>query len=172
MADKVMRHAGETGSSPALRTFHPLMGLRDEVDRLFENFLPSAFGRSLLDIDPWRGGAFRSLGDITPHMEVRELADAYEITAELPGMDEKDVTVKVQTGMLTIAGEKKAEQSEEKGEITLSERAYGSFVRAVRLPDGADADAIKADFAKGVLTVTVPKRPGGTDEKKIEVQVH
>jgi HSP20 family protein len=169
MADKLMRHS-ETGSTPAPRA-HPLMSLRDEVDRLFENFLPGAFGRSLLDIDPWHGRSYAT-GDIVPHMDVRETREAYEISTELPGMDDKDVTVKVLGGVLTVSGEKKAERTEEKGELHFSERSYGSFVRSIRLPDSADADGIKADFAKGVLTITVPKRPGGAGEKKIEVQVH
>lgn len=172
MAEKNTLHTGETGSAPASKPSHSLMSLRNEVDRLFDNFLPSAFGRSLLDLDPWRERTFRSLGDITPHMDVKELADRFEITAELPGMEEKDVTVKVQGGVLSISGEKKAERTEESGNMHLTERSYGSFVRSVRLPDNANAEGIAADFAKGVLTVTVPKRAGGADEKKIEVKVH
>ncbi len=167
MADKTTRHLAETGSTPA----HPLMGLRGEIDRLFENFLPGAFGRSLFDLDPWHGRSYAA-GDIVPHMEVRETREAYEIATELPGMDEKDVTVTVRGDVLTIAGEKKAEKTEHKGAVHLSECSYGSFARSVRLPETADADGIKADFAKGVLTITVPKRPDGTGEKKIEVQVH
>jgi HSP20 family protein len=167
MADKTMRHLAETGNTPA----HPLMSLRGEIDRLFENFLPGAFGRSLFDLDPWHGRSYAA-GDIVPHMDVRETREAFEIAAELPGLDEKDVHVTVRGDVLTIAGEKKAEKTEDKGAVHLSERSYGSFVRSVRLPETVDPEGIKADFAKGVLTVTVPKRPDGTDEKKIEVQVH
>ncbi|MBC7907445.1 MAG: Hsp20/alpha crystallin family protein [Rhodospirillaceae bacterium] len=172
MADKMTQQGGETGGLPASRPSHPLMTLRDEVDRLFDNFFPSAFGRSLFDLDPWRERSFRSMGDITPHMDVRELDDRFEISAELPGLEDKDVTVKVQGGVLSISGEKKAERTEDKGNVYLSERSYGSFVRSVRLPENADAEGIGAEFAKGVLTVTVPKREGGPDEKKIEVKVH
>lgn len=172
MAEKNTLQTGETGAAPASRPSHPLMTLRDEVDRLFDNFFPSAFGRSLFDLDPWRERTFRSMGDITPHMDVRELADRFEVTAELPGLEEKDVTVKVLSGVLSISGEKKAERTEESGNVHLSERSYGSFVRSVRLPDNADAEGIDAEFAKGVLTVTVPKRAGGAGEKKIEVKVH
>lgn len=171
MADKITPR--ETTTPPATRVHHPLMSLRDEVDRLFDNFFPTALGRSLFDVEPWaRGRAFGTLGDIMPHMDVTERADRYDISVELPGMDEKEVTVKVHGDMLTISGEKKAERSDDVGATHLTERSYGSFVRSVRLPDDADAEGIKADYAKGVLTISVPKSPQGKDEKKIEVTTH
>lgn len=170
MADKITPR--ETATPPATRMHHPLMSLRDEVDRLFDNFFPNALGRSLFDVDPWRGRAFGGLGDITPRMDVTESADRYDVSVELPGMDEKEVTVKVHGDMLTISGEKKAERSEDVGATHLTERSYGSFTRSVRLPDDADAEGIRADYAKGVLTVSVPKRPEGKNEKKIEVTTH
>ncbi|HLO75540.1 MAG TPA: Hsp20/alpha crystallin family protein [Magnetospirillum sp.] len=172
MADKVTTRIGEPGSPPAPRSNHPLMTLRDEVDRLFDTFFPSMFGRSLLETDPWTGRAFRTLGDISPRMDVAECGDRYDISVELPGMDEKDVAVKVHGDVLTISGEKKAERTEDKGATHLTERSYGSFTRSVRLPDDADAESIKADYAKGVLTISVPKSPQGKNEKKIEVTTH
>lgn len=172
MAEKVASRVGETGAVPASRMHHPLMTLRDEVDRLFDTFFPTAFGRSMFDLDPWRDRTFRSLGDISPRMDVTEYADRYDISVEVPGMDEKDVAVKIQGGMLTISGEKKSERAEENGPMHLTERSFGSFSRAVRLPEDAEPAAIKADYAKGVLTVSVPKRPEGKDEKKIEVTTH
>lgn len=173
MADKTTTpRVGETATPSPARPHHPLMSLRDEVDRLFDSFFPAALGRPLFDLDPWRDRPFRSLGDISPRMDVAERAECYQVSIELPGMDEKDVAVKVQGDMLTIAGEKKAERTEDSGARHLTERSYGSFVRSVRLPDDADADAIKADYAKGVLTVSLPKRPGGKAEKKIEITAH
>ncbi|MCR6632653.1 MAG: Hsp20/alpha crystallin family protein [Magnetospirillum sp.] len=172
MADKLTRPAGEAASTPAPAAHHPLMTLRDEVDRLFDNFFPAAFGRSLFDLDPWRERPFRSLGGIAPQMDVKECANHYEISVELPGMDDKDVTVKVMGGMLTISGEKKAERTEENGEMHLTERSYGAFTRSVRLPENADPDTAKADYGKGVLTVAIGKRPDGAGEKKIEVTAH
>lgn len=175
MADKTTPRETATRQAPtpaATRPHHPLMSLRDEVDRLFDNFFPTALGRSLFDVDSWRGRAFGTLGDITPHMDVTECADRYDVSVELPGMDEKDVSVKVHGDMLTISGEKKAERSEDVGATHLVERSYGSFARSVRLPDDADAEGIKADFAKGVLTISVPKSPEGKNEKKIEVTTH
>lgn len=164
--------ADKTTTSPVTRAHNPLMTLRDEVDRLFDTFFPTALGRSLFDLDPWRDQPFRSHGDISPRMDVTERADRYDVSVELPGMDEKDVAVKVQGDMLTISGEKKLEHAEDSGATHLTERFYGSFVRSVRLPVDVDAEAIRADYAKGVLTISVPKRPEGKGEKKIEVTTH
>lgn len=172
MADKTTPRISETTPPSPVRAHHPLMTLRDEVDRLFDTFFPSALGRSVFDVDPWRDRASRTLGDITPRMDVTECGNRYDVSVELPGMEQKDVTVKVHGDMLTISGEKKVERGEESGATHLTERSYGSFVRSIRLPDDADADAIKADYAKGVLTISVPKRPEGKNEKKIEVTTH
>jgi HSP20 family protein len=105
------------------------------------------------------------------HLNVTEDAAAYKITAELPGLEEKDVNVTVAGGMLTIKGEKSFEKDEKKKDHHVSERAYGSFQRSFTLPDGVDADKIAADLAKGVLTVTVPKTAQAQkQQKKIEVK--
>ena len=92
-----------------------------------------------------------------PAVDVAETEKAYEITAELPGMDEKNVEVKFADGVLTVKGEKQEEKEEKKKDYYLSERSYGSFQRAFQVPDGVDADKIEASFKNGVLTVTMPK---------------
>lgn len=168
MAGNIQRN--QPDKKPVART-HPLMTLRDEVDRLFENFFPVS--GSAFELDPFRrlGHAFRAAGDIVPEVDVRETDDRIEICAELPGMDEKDVEVKVRDGVLSIAGEKKAERKEEKADYHLSERSWGSFLREFRLPDAADVEGIDADFTKGVLTVTVPKKAEAhVAEKKIDIK--
>lgn len=165
----------ETEGMPASRQGHPLAALRDEVDRLFDNFFSAPFGRSMLDLDPFRrmGTAIRSWGDIAPKVDVKETEERLEITAELPGMAEEDVAVTVRDGILTITGEKKVERTEEKADYHLNERSYGAFTRAFRLPEVADEEGIAADFDKGVLTVTVPKRSRPEAQaKKIEVRKH
>lgn len=173
MADKMTRQSGATTPVPAPGFHHPLMSLRDEVDRLFDSFFPAAFGGSLFDPDPLGRRFFRALGDVTPQMDVKECADHYEVSAELPGMEEKDVTVKVQGGMLSISGEKRQEHKEENESVRLSERSFGAFTRSMRLPDNADEDGINAEYAKGVLTVTIPKQAGSeAGEKTIEIKVH
>jgi len=100
---------------------------------------------------------------------VTETDKEIEITAELPGLEEKDVQINVADNVLTIRGEKKAEKEEKDKNYRLIERSYGSFERSLELPAGVNADAIKASIAKGVLKVTVPK-PAPAQSKKVEVK--
>lgn len=86
-------------------------------------------------------------------------------------MDEKDIEVKVANGGLTIKGEKQEEKEEKKKDYYLHERRFGSFERCFAIPEDVDADKIEAHFKKGVLTVTLPKKPEAQKaEKKIEVK--
>jgi HSP20 family protein len=156
---------------PAPAGWRPFDSLRHEIERLFEDFdrgrWPVPFRRSVFDMEPlWRhevaaGGS--------PATDIVEKDKAYEITAELPGLEEKDVQINVADNVLTIRGEKKAEKEEKDKNYRLVERSYGSFERSLELPDGVNADAIKANIAKGVLKVTVPK-PAPAQSKKIEVK--
>ena len=86
-------------------------------------------------------------------------------------MEEKDVELKVANGVMSIKGEKKQEKEEKKKDYYLAERRYGAFQRSFSLPDGVDADKIEAGFKKGVLTITLPKKPEAIKpERKIEVK--
>jgi HSP20 family protein len=157
----------------ALKAWHPFESLRREVDRLFDDFnggmWRSPFRRSFFDIEPFRRSEAAFGG--APAVDVIETDKAYEITAELPGMDEKNVEVKFADGVLTIKGEKQEEKEEKKKDYYLSERSFGSFQRAFQVPDGVDADKIDASFKKGVLTVTLPKSAEAQKaEKKIAVK--
>jgi HSP20 family protein len=105
-----------------------------------------------------------------PAADVAESEKGYEITVDLPGMDEKNIEVQLSNGNLTIKGEKKEEKEEKKKDWYLSERRYGSFQRAFRVPDGVNADKIEANFKNGVLTVSLPKSPEAVkNEKKIPI---
>ena len=138
--------------------FPPIEGLRREVDSLFENF--NKGWPRFWDFDPFKGvsqpftlPSFAA----APRVDVKESDDAYEIAAELPGLDEKDIELALRGDVLSISGEKKAEREEKKKDYYLSERSYGAFHRSFRVPENVDADKIGAKFAKGVLTVTLPK---------------
>ena len=96
---------------------------------------------------------------LTPHVDVKETDKEIVVEAELPGMDEKDISLAVKGGVLTIRGEKKHEHEEEKVNYRMMERRYGSFQRSLRLPDTVDEDKVEASFENGVLKVIVPKRP-------------
>ena len=91
------------------------------------------------------------------------------LTAELPGMEEKNVEVTLSDDLLTIKGEKTAETEKKDKNTYLSERCYGAFQRSFVVPEGVDSDKIKAEFAKGVLTVTLPKAAPAM-KKTIEVK--
>jgi HSP20 family protein len=142
---------------PARTELQPFTSLRREIDRLFDDFGFGSFRmpRSLFDTEPfWRAEpAFAKL----PAVDIADGDKAYEITAELPGIDEKNVEVKLANGVLTIKGEKKEEKEEKQKDYHLSERRFGSFQRAFTVPEGIDSDKIDATFKDGVLTVTLPK---------------
>jgi HSP20 family protein len=140
--------------------WHPFNTLRREIDRLFDafdgGFWRSPFGRSGFDIEPFfrREPAWPAL----PAVDVAENDKGFEITAEMPGMEEKNIEVKVVSDKLTIKGEKKEEKEEKKKDYYLSERKYGSFERSFRVPESVDANKIEANFKNGVLKVTLPKK--------------
>jgi HSP20 family protein len=153
--------------------WRPLENLRREIDRLIDDFGQSYWGspfrRALAELEPlWP----RKLGlGAAPAVDIVEGAKAYEVTAELPGMDEKNIEVKIANGGLTIKGEKQEAKEEKEKDYYLSERRFGSFERYFRVPESVDTDKIEASFRKGVLTVTMPKKPEAQKpEKKIDVK--
>ncbi len=147
--------------------WHPFLGLRREMDRLFDDFdrgfLLAPFRRSLFDVEPsWPAD---------PAVDIAENEKAFEISAELPGLDEKNVEVKVANGVVTITGSKSEEKEEKNKNYHLQERRFGSFERNFSVPEGVDENKIEAAFKKGVLTVTMPKKPEAQKaEKKIEIK--
>ena len=145
------------------RQENPFLSLQREVDRLFEDFtrgFPSF---------PTFPAQTRGAADLIPSMDVTETDKEIEITAELPGLEEKDVQINLSDNLLTIRGEKKAEKEQKEKDYRLVERSYGSFLRTLELPEGVDPNGIKATIAKGVLKVTVPK-PAPAQAKKIDVK--
>ena len=154
------REHGEV--APSRDIWEPFGSLRRDMERLFEEF-SREWG--------WSPPAALGAGMVTsPRVDVSETETELKIEAELPGVDEKDVEVVLSNGRLTIKGEKKQETEEKKKDYHLVERSYGSFARTVGLPFEADADQVKASFANGVLTVTLPKPPEvKAKEKKIQI---
>lgn len=145
--------------------------LRNEMDRLFDRFAGGVgfppFGRMFDLAPPWRGdGGFTA----SPAVEVSEDDKCYRITAELPGLSEKDVEVTISGDSLLIKGEKRQEREDKQKNYHFSERSYGSFQRAFTLPEGIERDKIDAEFSKGVLTITLPKSADAQKQKKIEVK--
>lgn len=134
---------------------HPLLSLHRDVNRLFDDVLRS-FGMPAFD------GFERHLS--WPHVELGETDKEIRITAELPGLDEKDVELTVEEGVLTLRGEKRAEVEDRyRG---YSERSYGRFERRIGLPRGVDRDQVTATFRNGVLTVTLPRTEAANENAR------
>ncbi len=156
----------------AMQAFRPFESLRREVDRLFEDFTLNPFRlplrRPAFDLEPfWQPDSWVA----QPAIDLVERDNAFEMTAEMPGLDEKNIEVNVADGVLTIKGQKEEEKVEKKEDFHLRERRFGSFARSVRIPDTVDADKIGASFKNGVLKVTLPKKPEAQKPvKKIEVK--
>ena len=121
--------------------------------------------------EPFRNFGTRLSDWLAPAAEASVNGDTYRISVELPGVEEKDIDLAVDNGMLTVKGEKKTSREEKGDNWYFSEREYGSFSRSFRLPSDADEGAVKADLKDGVLTVTVPKKAAakGSGTKKIEI---
>ena len=151
----------------------PFLSLRREMDRLFNDF-GRGFGQfptrsPVFDVEPFWGREIT--WEAAPAVDIAESEKAYELTAELPGMDEKNIEVKVANGSLIIKGEKQEEKEETKKDYYMRERNFGSFERRFEMPEGVDADKIEASFKKGVLTLTLPKKlEAQKPAKKIEVK--
>lgn len=130
--------------------------LQREIDRLFEDFVPS----------------LSFAGEAPPvrcKMDLAETKDGLELTVEVPGLEEKDIDVSMANGHLTVSGEKRFEKEEKDKNYHFIERGYGSFSRSIALPPGVKPEDIQASLAKGVLKVTV-HTPAKPEPKKIEVK--
>ena len=145
---------------------NPFLSLQDEMNRLFDDFLPGVppGGTGLMrfpDIDR----------DFVPDVDVRETRKGIQVTAELPGVDDKDLDVRLDGNMLIIRGEKRHEKTETEGMWTRSECCYGSFTRSIPLGIQVDGARVDATFKKGVLKVTLPRaKPEAADTSRIEVK--
>ena len=138
---------------------NPFLAFQKDIDEVFDNFFPFKSARpSTLFESKW-----------TPRIDVEEDSGRIHIKAELPGVNESDLNVTITGNVLTIAGEKKEEQKEEKdGRFIISERFFGSFSRSLTLTADVEADKIKADFKGGVLNVEIPLKESN-QTKKIEI---
>ena len=145
------------------REEHPFLTLQQEMNRLFDDF----FGGRVLE-------PFGALGEgwdvFSPQVDVVETDKEIRVSAELPGLDDKDVEVSLSRDVLTISGEKKQEKREKGRDYYRAERSYGSFRRSIPLPAEVDADKVDAVFNKGVLTITLPKKAEAAGRKRITVK--
>jgi HSP20 family protein len=133
------------------RTFDAFRSEMETLHRTIDRVFGDVWSGPQLLSDAWKSQ------NVVPSVDVTEDDKAFNVTVELPGMDEKDVAVAVADRVLTIRGEKKEEKEKKDKDVYRSERAYGSFRRMMELPADVDAEKIDASFKKGVLTIALPK---------------
>ena len=132
----------------------PILQLHREIDRLFDDAF-RGFGFPALNMPQWPSDWS---GMLKPALDIQETDKQYKIALEVPGVEEKDIQITLDNDVLMVRGEKRQEQEKKEGGFHRVERSYGSFQRALNLPDDANQDSIKASFKNGVLTVTIDKR--------------
>ena len=138
-------------------TFDLTRGMADTFNQLFRRF-DEEWNQFLT-----RGGpAFGGL----PNVDVSETDDEVRVSADLPGLDEKDIKVSLDGDVLTISGERRYEHEEKRKHLHRVERSYGTFHRSIALPEEIDRENVKATFKKGVLHVTIAKRPGAKPSRR------
>lgn len=136
--------------------FRGISTLQEQVNRLFDNSFPSRSDSSLAS---W-----------APAVDVHETENELVVTADIPGMTEKDLDVRVENNMLTISGERKTESNVKDDNYLRVERSYGSFSRSFSLPNTVNTEAIAAEYKNGVLSVRLPKREE-TKPRQVKVNV-
>jgi len=164
--DLVPWKSGRGNALSRLEERDPFLMLHDNLHRMFDDVFRTfdrGFGLGRLPFiydSDFFGGA------TIPRVNVSESDKDIQVSAELPGMDEKDVEVTLADGVLTIKGEKKLDKEDKDKEYYRMESSYGLFCRNIQLPSGIDTDKVDATFSKGVLTITIPK----TEEAKANVK--
>lgn len=140
---------------------NPFVALHKEINSLFDNFFKD------FDVTPF-GQSFEGF---TPKIDVVDSEKEIRISAELPGIDEKDIDVSLSKNELTIKGEKKIEKEDKGKDFYKMERSYGSFCRTIALPVEVNLDKAQAKFSKGILTINLPKTESALKEtKKIAIK--
>ncbi len=139
--------------------------LFSDIERRMDSLFDEVFGESLVSyVMPETRGIF------SPRTDIKESDNDLKVSAEMPGIDQKDIDVSIHNGILTISGEKKVEQEERDIDYHHVERSYGCFSRSISLPEYVDTEKIEAMYKNGVLTVTLPKNEKAMKlSKKIDV---
>ena len=132
----------------ALRPWSGMAGLKHEMDRLFDRFFEPGW-TEMAPMSEWE-----------PKIDLAESKDTITVKAEVHGVEQKDISVSLENGVLTIKGEKQQQKEEKDKRYHRVERSYGAFYRAMRLPSPIDTGKTTATFNDGVVTIIMPKAPG------------
>ena len=140
--------------------FQNVMAGQRDLDQVFKDAFRPFYGDGELSTRTW-----------APPVDIFENADNIVLKAELPGIDPKDVEIRVEDNTLYLKGERKFEQEVKEENYHRVERSYGSFARSFSLPNSIDADKVVADYKDGLLTLTMPKREEAKPKTiKIEIK--
>jgi HSP20 family protein len=143
---------------------NPLNVFQREMNRLFDDFFKGT------GIKPW-AEEMESLGAFSPQVNMTEDEKSLQVSAELPGLDEKDLEISLSKDSLTIKGEKKEENEHKDKEAYYLERSFGTFTRVLPIPKDVNTEKAEASFKKGVLTITLPKvEREKQSQKKIRIK--
>lgn len=147
------------------RSTAPFLPMPAAFDTLIEDFYQEAFNLATSSFDNWEGLM------ISPSVDVLEDTNEFKIEVEMPGMGPDDVKLSIEDHKLTIKGDKTSARTDQNQNYVKREIAYGAYQRTVMLPDSVDASQATASFRKGMLWVTLPKRPGSSKRsKEIEIE--
>jgi HSP20 family protein len=162
MALRSLTPSGNGGSGRGLQPVSVFGSLHREIDRLFDDFTRGGLGAS---------AGMPAQTNLIPSIDVTESDNEIQVSAELPGLERKDVEISIDDDLLTVRGEKKVESKEgdKDKNYHVAERSYGVFVRGIQLPAGIDPSKIEATMSNGVLKIRIPK-PAKSEPKKIEVK--
>mgnify|MGYP000879946629 CR=1 FL=1 len=148
-----LRREGET----------PMLAIQNEMNRMFDQFFTDDFPFSTRLVA-------RPAQDFLPKLDISETETEYKVTAELPGMEEKDIQIRLEKDTLVLSGEKKTETEEKEKTYHRVERSYGSFERVIPFDTQLDEDKVSAVFKNGVLTITLPKA-GDAIRKSRQIEI-
>lgn len=142
---------------------HPIVSFREKMDNLFEDFFSNFQNMSF-----WPMPFEKS--DFLPRIDVSESEKEIHVTAELPGMTDKDIEITLENNVLMVKGEKKQEEERKERNYYHVERRYGSFYRSIPIPAEVDTEKIDASFKNGVLNIVVPKKDAEKKATKIKIE--
>lgn len=155
----LQKHNNHSSHDLTGQIMNPFLTIQKELDKALNGFY------DLFEAKPFNLQEFENL-NIAPRMDLIEDEKSYKLEVEMPGMDEKDITVSVNDNILTIQGAKSTSQKDERKNYIAREISYGRYERSITLPQAADCDKVSASFKKGILCVTISKKAGSKGNRR------
>eukprot|EP01129_Flabellula_baltica_P006644 TRINITY_DN2504_c0_g1_i1.p1 TRINITY_DN2504_c0_g1~~TRINITY_DN2504_c0_g1_i1.p1 ORF type:complete len:197 (-),score=39.72 TRINITY_DN2504_c0_g1_i1:37-627(-) len=141
--------------------------MKESTDSLHDQFYRKGFGGDFGSVDKFSG--FGDMTAMTPRIDITESDSAYSLSAELPGMEKKDINITIKDNSLIIEGEYNRTEKKEDDKVHLEERRYGKFYRSIPLPENFNVDKISAKHENGILTITAEKKEPNNGGKQVKI---